>query len=319
MTNRDYQWPEFHFRLASLAKKSQLPSGVESQIDKIESFFNIKFNARCFVFPSARSALSAIFQFKGLSRRHTIFAPKWSSHCVWDAISRYANPTCTFVPGIDMVLLVHKWGYTYKTKCHGPSKIISDSVDSVFSSSNEVLENSSFEIISLSKTLGAFCGGLVVCHDPNFANFARQLRTIASVDLASAQEHKKLAEVNNDANGSIWHSLEYKNFLLGAMGLENILNNLENFTLAANSISSRIDRLTKKIKLDYLPFSNSRLPCVLPLLENKHKIRNKEMFMQRQFNFSFQNEEDQFSEALLIPVHLGISDDAFNAFLSNIE
>ncbi len=319
MIPKDYQWPDFSFKLASLANKSNLPSTTESQISHIEDFFCQKFNAPLFLFPSARSAISAVFQFIHMSRQHIVYAPMWSSHCVWDVISRYANPTCISSPHPDATLLVHKWGYEFITSCKDPSKVISDSVDSLFLSTKEILKGAKFEVISLPKTLGTFCGGILICKDKNFPDFLRNLRSQACADTAREQEQRKLAELRHGKNSEVWHMLEYKNFLLTPICLENISCNLKNYKLATDLITSRVDRLRKKLNMDYLPFSNSRLPCIILLCENKHKISNKEMFMRRQFNFSFQNEVEQFSEALLLPLHIGISDDAFEGFFRNIE
>ena len=105
--NRDYQWPESAF------KKNFIKIADDNvSLEYIEKYFSELINAQAYLFPSARSALSAILKFKNINRSHTLFAPKWSSHCVWDILARYGNPCSIYWcknGAIYLFCFVYEW------------------------------------------------------------------------------------------------------------------------------------------------------------------------------------------------------------------
>ena len=300
MSVEDYQWPDFDFKLNSFNSTPKTSASAQDMLHKIEDFYSQKFNTPAYLFPSARAGLSAIFRFKNISRQHTLFAPKWSSHCVWDVISRYANPTSVHYPNIDLALVVHKWGYQFQTTLQDPSKIIHDSVDSIFTSYQLSLPSAEFEVLSLPKILGTFCGGIVFSKNKSFDQFMLQLRQNSSLGLATFQEKHKLDELKQTQIITTWQADEWRNFLLTEVA------------------TKRLEIVSKKLNIDYLSIGSERLPCNIPLEVSRHHFKKPEMLIKRQFNFSFKNEMDSFLPAYLLPIHIGISEERFQAMLRAI-
>ena len=72
----------------------------------------------------------------------------------------------------DCNIIVHKWGNTFKLLKTNNSKkqiLIDDSADSFPGAKYRPFENKSdYEILSLPKLIGSFCGGIVLTKNKNF-------------------------------------------------------------------------------------------------------------------------------------------------------
>jgi putative PLP-dependent aminotransferase (TIGR04422 family) len=308
--NRDYQWPESIFKKNFMTFANDHISTLH-----IERYFSKLLHARCYLFPSARSALSAVLHFNNINRNHTLFAPKWSSHCVWDVLARYGNPCALYSEDIDVTLNVNKWGLKFTS--NGASSLqINDSVDSIFINDADLFHGANYELISLPKTIGSFSGGLLVTNDENIGNYIDELRESSILSLAKKQEQLKIEITMGKTNDYSWQEFDWKNFLILKSALVNINNCMENYHVAQQVIKVRLKKVQCKIDLEYLNLSDNRLPCLLPIKIKSPQSFTAEKIMTRMFNFSQKNEDDNFEVAQLLPLHIGISTDEFTEFLT---
>ncbi len=308
--SRDYQWPA-----AILKQCSNTLVDEHASILYVEKYFSKLLNAQCYLFPSARSALSAVLKFNNINRNHTLFAPKWSSHCVWDVLARYGNPCALYSEGIDVILNVNKWGLTFTSNGASPLQI-NDSVDSIFTNGSDLLQNANYELISLPKTIGSFSGGLLVTNECDIGNFIIELREKSKLSLAKKQEELKIG-INTEKNEDCsWQELDWQNFLLLEPSLANISHCMANYQMAQEIIQTRLKLVQNKINLEYLNLSDTRLPCLLPIKAKSSHTITSEKVMTRMFDFSQKNEGNNFETAQLLPLHIGISNDEFTEFLT---
>tara|TARA_R110002072_G_scaffold1989_3_gene16446 strand:- start:9500 stop:10435 length:936 start_codon:yes stop_codon:yes gene_type:complete len=310
--NYDYQWPDASFKLDQLNKKSKAGSRVAS----IESFFEKRFNKKCLLFPSARSAMMTVLSYKNVNRSHIAFVPKWTSHCVWGTVARFANPTCINDKIVNYSMRVNKWGYSFNTEFE-TDQVINSSVDSLFTDSKLLLNGSNFELISLPKILGTVSGGIVCFDDKNFHDYVIRARNMTSDYISSHQFKSKLAQVRGEPELLPWDSIEYLNLKTQPDENRHIASLLDNYKLAEELISERMNKLKNLLNLEDLKIQDGRLPCLVPVKEEF--LTDTSSFMRRNFNFSLENEIDKFEPIYLLPVHIGISETEFNEFCSFIK
>lgn len=309
---RDYQWPEPSFKQSLIAINQD-----KFTQNEIEDFFSDKFGYPCFLLPSARAALSAILRYKQINRSHRLYAPLWLSHCVWDVLARYGNPTTTPATDVDVNLCVHKWGYGVQTDLTH-SLVINDSVDSVFTDGQDLLQGADFEIISLPKTLGSIAGGLLVTRDPKVSAFIDTLRESSRVALARSQETMKLDAIHGTPALYSWEEHDWHNFICLKHTLNSVSHCLSYYQKISTQTSARLARVNEVIDLSYLNLSSHRLPCLVPIRSTR-QFNKATSLLTRKFNFSLHNELDHFEDALLLPIHVGISEEEFAFFLNEIK
>jgi putative PLP-dependent aminotransferase (TIGR04422 family) len=310
--SRDYQWPEPNFKKSLFSLHTS-----KGQQAEIESFFEEIYGVSCFLFPSARAALSAILRYKNINRSHSLYAPKWLSHCVWDTLSRYGNPTVTPSIDVDVNLCVHKWGYAVETDLTN-ALVINDSVDSIFTSGDELLKGADFEIVSLPKTIGAIAGGLLVTKDPDFRSFFQSLKQSSNPQLAQSQEATKVDVINGKSVLYSWEEHDWNNFIVLECTLNSVSQCIAGFQKTISTVKERLYLANELIELNYLDLSASRLPCLIPI-KCPYNVSISNNILKRKFNFSFHNERGDFDNALLLPIHIGISDDEFLYFRNEIH
>jgi hypothetical protein len=130
---------------------------------------------RRYIFPSARQALDAVVSTSGLDRRSYVGIPDFASHCVADFLSRHATTVpLRFLPAEEAgaVLVYDQWGWQRPVARlrevadrFGTAAIIWDRVDSLpddfeVTAREEGIDRT-FQVFSLSKTLGVGGGGLL--------------------------------------------------------------------------------------------------------------------------------------------------------------
>ncbi|GEM_PF-6950078 len=83
-----------------------------SQIGALESAFEkIYASTACVLFPSGRAALTAALEYFGMTRTHHVLVADFSSHCVLEAVARFAMPTLTRTTATKLFIANHQWGY----------------------------------------------------------------------------------------------------------------------------------------------------------------------------------------------------------------
>ena len=170
----DYQWPYAEMDKKDISSEIKEFEKNVNLYSKIESFFSELFQTHVILMPSGRASISLLIKYFKTNRSHIVFAPKWTSHCVWDMITRFANPSIDCSEKCDTIIAVHKWGNIEKLSKQYAANIIEDSVDSLIINSKSLFPNNGdFEIISLPKIIGSYTGGLILVKNKEKANSLR--------------------------------------------------------------------------------------------------------------------------------------------------
>lgn len=312
----DYQWPE----VVSLSDYKQTLDWqvCERKYVEIESTLTQRFGVDAVLLPSARAGIASILEFYGISRKHQVYAPNYSSHCVWDAIGRVSNPTTILREGVDVILAVHKWGYRYGLNNISNAIVIEDSVDNLITGGNLFPLNGEFEILSLPKTIGSYCGGVVLTKNTDYVERvkATRLNNKALVTHQSSLKYKKYMNklplhISPEMN-------EAENRGLDLYGLKNIESNLPNYDINLMTAKRRSERLNMYFNEELIDLNKTRVPCLYPAKLSHFNVAKPELFMQRQFNWSLSLDIDAFEPCWLLPMHFGISDKIFESMLTSM-
>lgn len=131
------------------------------------------------LFSSARAGLSAVLQTIGLSRPDLLWTPRFSSHCVLEAIAHVCTPTpcATGAGDLSAALVYHQWGHRHEAHFPASVRIIEDAVDSLLlPGQSPFATTGDFLLWSLPKVLGTQSGGVVFCRLADEAKALRALR-----------------------------------------------------------------------------------------------------------------------------------------------
>jgi putative PLP-dependent aminotransferase (TIGR04422 family) len=318
MTGSDYQWQ----RPTNISGYFQSldVSLVNDVYNRIEYFFSKRFDNPAVLMPSGRAALSAIFEYYRASRKDIIFAPKFSSACIWNAIGLVSNPTCILTDEVTILVAVHKWGHQVSLdKAYG-AKIIEDSVDSIVVSSNGIFSlNGEFEIFSLPKIIGSISGAIVLPVDGNFVKWSRHFRTYEPPLIL---RQSKLKHERAQHGTPAWDSqdlAELFNRGLDVYCLQNIMERMTTLERAIVRMKRRLDECVSKFSPELIIEPAKRLPCLIPLDANVYECISPEHYMIRQFDFNSNLNSPLFKSAILLPIHDGISDIHFNQLVSGLR
>jgi len=314
----DYQWPSvrplpIYSQVQDWDKCLALYTAIEAELSR-------NFGVEAVLLPSGRASLAAILEFCEISRKHVVYAPKWSSHCVWDVISRVANPTSILQPQVDVVIAVHKWGAQFSAELNSSSLVIEDSVDSVIKASSALFPlGGEFEIFSLPKIIGSYCGGVVLTKNTNFISHIRQLR-FSNIKIVTHQSRLKYKK--HDQSLSFYESpeaLEPLNRGIDLTGLQHVADCLPVYELNSSTIAKRIKKLNEHIGIELIKPDTNRLPCVFPLKLSEFTSSQPELFMRRHFNWSLSLNKDFFEVCWLLPLHFGVEERQFERMLYSLR
>ncbi len=320
-----FQWPEpaqckFHKNNPVYYKyKKNLKKPSYLKIKKIENFFSKKYNSKYAVlFPSGRSAINQILLFNGFNRSKIVNVPLWTSSCLLHALTAITNVTVKNKKA-DCLIAVHKWGVTYKIKKNKSnfvnSLIIDDSADCFPKKSFKPFENNSnYEMISLPKLIGSFCGGIILTKNKSFYSFAKKLQT-KNINLAKKQSLRKyISAFKNKANVD-WRLYESLNTSVDYNSVENIFKCLSNYSLNFNTIKRRENLIKKYYKNISIDKKRSG-PCIIfeeekykefkSILESKHYDVNKKVF------------KEKYKKCFILPIHFGIPEEKFKIYLKKM-
>jgi putative PLP-dependent aminotransferase (TIGR04422 family) len=321
----DYQWPYWASVPKSFTNRTLPKARLSALTRHIENFFEVRLGAYAVLVPSARAGLALLIRLHGLSRAHTIFAPKWSATCVWNTIGHFANPSSSHPMEADMVVAVHKWGQVTKAGCNSTALLVEDSVDSVFTSAATLFPNSGrYELLSLTKILGSMSGGLIVTRDLGLARSIRSKRHNGT-DLARHQTYLKYLSARRIGierlQYQIFDHAEAINTGLDRNDLSNILASLPKYDLNARTIERRLEFLRRDPRLEnYIPNSAmlGRLPPVLPIPCASKRSTKVSRLMRRTFDFNRDTIFPKYQEAYLLPLHYGVSEARFRQLYQDL-
>jgi putative PLP-dependent aminotransferase (TIGR04422 family) len=272
-----------------------------SKLDKIENFFKKKYNSKyCVLTSSARVGLILVLKFKKFDRSKIVNVPKWSSHCIYDAIGSITNISCQKNFRQDCTIIFHQLGRTFKFK--SDNIIIDDSADSLPNENFIPYINSNFvEIISIPKIIGSFCGGLILTNSKNLYNFTKNLQK-NYLELSRQQSYKKFICILKEKKNFEWHYKESQNYSVDENTILNVYDNLKNFDLNKKLINERKNKYfnIKKISLDKYRIG----PCLII----NYKKKNDHLLEVRRLNNSNSRNIEKFSKFNVLPLHFTITD-----------
>ena len=211
--NNDYQWPSGCLGVSpKFLKDSSLDRSKITQ--ELETFFSTKLGYPCILLPSGRSAISLALMSLDINRNHTVFAPKYSSYCVWNGLGRFTNPSIQINKDIDLILAVHKYAEIYSLKKSNKKHIIiEDSCDSLIKEKESMFPlGGAFEIFSLPKIMGTYGGGILACSSSAHEQNAR--RIMRNGPESHHSQGFLRWQYNNGQNDcyNIWEANEFPNF-----------------------------------------------------------------------------------------------------------
>lgn len=318
MNISDYQWPQANELIPHYYSTNNWNS-LKSIYDDIEAQLTQIFGFRALLLPSARAGISSILEFSSASRDHLIFAPMYTSYCVWDSICRFSNPTIKFNNEVKFAITVNKWGYVSQLMKSSDIVLIEDSVDSLVTEPSAIFPlGGDFEIFSLPKLIASQSGGVVLSKNENYINWIKETR-FQDKELILTQSLLKYKKIKGElAKHESPEIHESKNRGLDLYGLENIISALPNFKINQAKIKERLQIMTNLKRFEKPKFNYSRLPCVFPLNQLFFDIKKPELFMQRYFDFNQSLNSPDFSRCWVMPLHFGINDFIFDKMLSEI-
>ncbi len=303
----------------------------ENFTEKIDSYFTDYFQCPTLVFPSGRSAISVAFQFLKLQRGDKVFIPNWSSHCLTFLANQFGNSSYHLDNQQKIQLAVHKFALPHRVVPMNSTKIIEDSIDTYFASGENLFYNNGLcEIISLSKTLSTFSGGLLITSNPDLYQFGLKLREASSHALAIQQFLKKISEPTflDGVMTGYWGHDESYNFRLSHQESFHIYKNLEFYNSGFQKTKKRfheLKTLCDKFSLELLSpnihfsgrgerFGTAAVIKDFPLsTKTSHPFLNLKINSQCNYHF------DQYSPHTIIPLHRSISEETWESILEYIK
>lgn len=336
---RDLQWPSAARLPKAFAARPAPVRVLDARTREIEALFEARLGVHAVLTPSARAGLALIFRAHGIGRSRTVFSPRWVSHCVWDAIGRFANPTTSFEARPDVILAVHKWGTVSRLSRPAKALVIEDSVDTLFTSGESLFPNGGlYELLSLPKIVGSFCGGVVLTRDASAAERLRRLRgedriAFAAAPLGGAAGARdarglavhqaalkwKAARAARSGRPAFmeWEYLEFENVRLDASSLAHAADCVSRWDECAAVIRGRLDRVRREeprwaARCDA---DRGRLPPVLTIPCADEAAAARAGLAVRRFDERRLLDRPSYRPVMVLPLHFGVSDEEFDRLL----
>jgi putative PLP-dependent aminotransferase (TIGR04422 family) len=315
----DYQWPVAVVPSDDTYRTESVQLASPDDYRSIEQFFEYRFNVPAILMPSGRSALASILDYLHINRSHLAFASKWSSACVWETLGRVTNPTAALTPDVNIVVAIHKWGFSHQITGQGDSYIIEDSVDSLFTKASALFSlGGDFEILSLPKLVGTYSGGIVFTRDVAFEHFVQAKRALnPSLALHQAQMKFRRAAGRLQPYESV-DAFEPKNLAIDVPTVLHIREQLKNWDLNRDTILGRIGRINTRFGRLLVDPACGRLPPVFPVPLRLFKFEGDEPPMIRHFDTARRIDSPTFEACWMIPLHFGVADLRFEQLLGGL-
>ena len=305
-------WPETDFKINALFKYSN-PNEVEAEFRKIYP------NVFPVLFSSARAGIVNLLIHLNANKLTKVWTPYFTSHCVLGAISRIGFPTPDN-QNSNIALVYHQWGYTQKFEDINQI-IIEDSADSFFLPGQILFPNdSSYQVVSLPKSLGCAGGGILFCKSEEDAISIRLIRNAKS-NFNTNHFILKLLGQYSKIIYNYWDSIESAMGYPSSLLCADILIKLNKINVFTERIKSNFNRLEQAgLILNLEKLSEDRLPCAVPLVNYNifNKTLNTLIKELRMFNISGNYQKCNFEKVLPIPVHKDIDDSFIDNFLNHV-
>ena len=314
--NNDNQWPSGCLKIPSKFLADSWDD-CKKITREVENFFSKKFGYPCILLPSGRSAISLSLQALNINRHNIVFAPNFSSYCVWNVLGRHSNPSVNIRKDTDLILAVHKYAEIYSLEeAESQPKIIEDSCDSLITNQDNMFPlGGAYEIFSLPKIMGTYGGGLLACLNTDYENKAREIIE-GSPKIHHSQGHLRW-QFHNGINDkyNIWEANEFQNFTLDMTALHQIKDNLDAFELNQKIIESRLSHLTQEYKELNITFDKGRLPPVITL----SNIKQTSNLMYRMIDINKSLDNPLYQNEAILPLHFGIKDEEFSHLIKSVH
>lgn len=295
-----FLWPEAaplrprHFR------------GPVGTMDALEARLRSAYPAEAVLFSSARAGLSAVLEHLGLNRPKLVWCPPYSSHCVFDAISRVATPTTLATEAPDAALIYHQWGHVHRHHFAETTPLIEDAVDSlILPGTSPFAAGGRFALWSLPKVVGSLWGGVVFCRCADDAAALRRRRDARPLPSTLQSVLRLLGERHPVAAG-YWHGAEAGGGRLPAFALRHIAEGLDRLPDLADIRQRNLavfqpHSLAPPPPPERLP-SNLPLPAVAALAEPLPSGRTLTAGL-RNFNLDRDAPGGRWSPVFPVPLH----------------
>lgn len=304
------QWPSISF--FKFKKKNRLPS--EIQINEIEKFFSFTYKSKyAALTPSGRSAINLILSYNKFDRSKLVNIPKWSSSCLYYAIGSITNVTIQNYFS-DCLIVVHKWGHTFKQKKKKTNQIIIDDSADTIPDKNYIpfVNGGKYEVISIPKIIGSFSGGIVLTNDKKFYEFCK-VKQFVNLELGKIQSFKKYNSFFNKKKHPDWMCSEVFNTSLESNMIENILDNLENFEKNKKIILKR-KKIMRELSKNFYNDEYRLGPCVII-----KKKKNFKFFAERHFSYTKKADRELYEKSFIIPIHFSVKDKNFDRMVEYLS
>lgn len=269
------------------------------------------------LFSSARAGLSAILEQCGLRRDDCVYAPRFSSHCVLEAISRVATPSP--VIGKNKAYLVYnQWGFFHNFKSGENAIIIDDSVDTLFVPGANVLpKGRRYGLWSLPKVLGTLCGGVVFCRSHSDACALKELRSARGV--ATGQVLLRAISKKSARASSLWTGCESAQGGLPYFALMQIKSSLSGIDKLCRDRLKIISLFSHEMHQGCL--NTRRIPSNLPIMCDNAPSELLEYISSgyRHLNTNYDLLQENWGRVLPLPVHKEIDHVTAQTFVKLLE
>lgn len=295
-----FLWPEARLDPRSVLK------GRGASVASVEAhLYGLYPKAYPVLFPSARAGLAASVLAMGLARAERVWLPPYSSHCVFDAVSRVATPTPSFFDGeVAAVLVFHQWGYLHA--CPFAGEIIEDSADSLCLPGSSLFPNGGrFALWSLPKVIGSAMGGVVFCRSVEDAENLRRIREGRS-PIGWMQFVLKMLFPSSPVAQTYWQGAEAVNGGIPRIACCDILAKLSRLDEIIRDRRAKLAMFGENLP-SWLRLDPSRLPSNVPVEcseEQESAIRALGVTSGfRRFNKRQASLEPDLIKVLPIPIH----------------
>jgi putative PLP-dependent aminotransferase (TIGR04422 family) len=302
-----------------------LKSQNSSRVNEIENHFKKLTGHPVLLFSSARNALYSLTEALELNRKNEIYIPPYSALCLYECFGRSLNIS-THLLNQEIVLVNHKWGTIQKSTCDLVNQfVIEDSCDAYLTPGSDLFPNGGqVQLVSLPKILGTISGGLLLFKSQDDPLYVR-LRDIQKSQNPSSRlilkkwvYYKSKMRFQGD-----WEQLEFKQKGINWLESLLLLNVLPEYAKNLRTVDERLKAISKLVgaRLNQSSYSG---PVAILKTENgrlDEDLQFSESIIRKyHLDLSFMNgEKKQYSEVLIFPIHLGVSDSVFAINLKWLE
>ncbi len=255
-----FLWPVGAYRFHALPRTAAAsPGAVEAALIAL-----FPGTGHAVAVSSGRAGLALALAAIGLTRPDLVEVPPYASHCVLDAVSRIATPLASGAQGVRAASVIyHQWGYV-QARTLGTAEIIEDACDSLCRPGTALFPlRGRFELWSLPKILGCASGGVVWCRRGEDAQALRRLRDSRRAG-SQMQFVLRLLGRRFPALLDYWAGREALCGYLIRPAAADVLDAFSRWSELAAEREARFAMFEPYLPA-WLPRSNERLPCVVPI------------------------------------------------------